>query len=172
MSELDFPKRLMEIGDRRGATEALNRILQTNPQDLDAWLLLVDVVEEPSQKADCYRQILKMDPDNQFAQINLQKLTSQPFTTEISEPIEPQAGSFAKMSVPGTPPAVKPPPHSVQKGLFGLDYQTTLTAGIIVFVLVILILFILVVVVSGVLVPPPVPTPTRILLPPTWTPQP
>jgi len=29
---------------------ALNRILQTNPQDLDAWLLLVDVVEEPPKK--------------------------------------------------------------------------------------------------------------------------
>jgi len=81
-----------------------------------------------------------MDPDNQFAQINLQKLPPTIYN-RISEPIEPQAGSSAKMSVPGTPPAVKPTTAQRTKGLFGLDYQTTLTAGIHRFVLVILILF-------------------------------
>ena len=172
MSELDLPKKLLEIGDRQGAMEALNRILQTNPQDIDAWFLLVDVVDDPAKKADCYRQILMLDPNNQFAQIHYQKLTPQPFKTEISAPIEPQAESTVKMSPPSQPVAEKAPLGSVQKGLFGLDYQTTLTAGIIAFVMVILVLFILVVVVSGVLVQPPIPTPTRIVLPPTWTPKP
>jgi tetratricopeptide (TPR) repeat protein len=171
MSELDLPKKLLEIGDRHGALEALNRILQTNPRDIDAWFLLIDVVEDPAQKADCYRQILKIDPDNEFAKIHYEKLTLQSFKTESAAPIEPQTGPTVKMSSPSRQVAEKTPPHRVQKGLFGLDYQTTLTAGIIAFVLVILILFILVVVVSGILVPPPMPTPTRIVLPPTWTPQ-
>jgi hypothetical protein len=171
MSELDLPKKLLEIGDRSGALEALHRILQTNPRDIDAWFLLVDVVEDPAQKADCYRQILKIDPDNQFAQIHYGKLTTQPFITEISEPVEAQAAPTEEISEFRRQVAEKTPPHSLQKGLFGLDYQTTLTAGILAFVLVILVLFILVVVASGVLVPPPIPTPTHIVLPPTWTPQ-
>lgn len=168
MSELDLPKRLLEFGDKPGAVKELTRILQSNPNDVDAWFLMVDAVDEPEKKADCYRQILRIESGNQFAQLHLQKLDRIPHAPPFVEDAEPQAAlsEIRRQIATNTP---KPPKR---RGLFGLDYQTTLQAGIIIFVVAVLGMFIIIVVTSGVMLPPPPPTPTRIVLPPTWTPLP
>jgi hypothetical protein len=177
MSELDLPKRLIEFGDKPGAVSELTRILQADPQDVDAWFLMVDALEDPEKKADCYRQILRLDPDNQFAQIHYQKLLRRPFVAEDPEtatprlqpskpqPIDPVA-EFRRTAVK------KPAPKPAEQGLFGLDYQTTVLGGVIVFLVVVLLLFFVVLGSAGLLSPQPTPTPTRIVLPPTWTPTP
>ncbi len=172
MGELDLPKRLIEFGDKPGAVVELTKILQAHPDDIDAWFLMVDAVDDPSKKADCYRQILQIDPDNQFAQIHYQKLATRPFESEVLEEEKPKPRLTEEFYEPPKKITKKPAPPPAEQGLFGLDYQTTVLAGIIVFVVVVLLLFVVVVAASGVLKPPPIPTPTRIMLPPTWTPRP
>ncbi len=177
MSELDLPKRLLDLGDKPGAIKELTRILQMNPDDIDAWYLMIDAVDDPSKQMDCYEQILKIDPDNQFAQIHYQKLANRPFVSEAPEADKPQTQLTREIYEPPKKVAQEIAPHApappmAEKGLFGLDYQTTIQAGIVVFLLVVLVLFVVVLASSGLLGPPPIPTPTRIMLPPTWTPHP
>ncbi len=175
MSELDLPKRLLEFGDKPGAITELTKLLQAHPDDIDAWFLMVDAVDDPNKKVDCYRQILQIDPDNQFAQIHYQKLATRPFESEVLEKeveVKPRTQLTPQFYEPPEQAAKKPAPAPAEQGLFGLDYQTTILAGIIVFVIIVLLLFIVILAVSGVLGPQPLPTPTRIMLPPTWTPRP
>jgi hypothetical protein len=171
LSELDLAKRLLEFGDKAGAVKELTRMLQADPDDIDAWFLMVDAIDEPDKKTDCYRQILRIDPGNQFAQIHLQKLNRRPFVSQVEEEDE-RATASTQLSEFRSAVVKKRPVKPAEKGLFGLDYQTTLLVGIVAFVVVVLLLFVIIVVASGVMQPPPPPTPTRIHLPPTWTPRP
>ncbi len=190
MSELDLPKRLIEFGDKAGALKELTRIVQADPKNVDAWFLMIDALDDPAKKVDCYRQILRLEPDNQFALIHYQKLVNRPFVNEdFEEPPKkpqpkprPQPASVddvaefrqvvAKKGPARKQPANRPQASSAQMSLFGLDYQTTIVAGILGFVVIVLLLFVVVVSASGVLGPAPTPRPTRIVLPPTWTPAP
>ena len=45
-----------------------------NPHNIDAWLLLADVADENLKKADCYRQVLRLDPENKQAQEGLKNI--------------------------------------------------------------------------------------------------
>ena len=172
MSDLDLPKRLLEFGDKPGAVTELTRMLQADPDNIDAWFLMVDAIDDPTKKTDCYHQILRIDPGNQFAQIHLQKLDRRPFVSQIVEEDKPQMAAHTQLSEFRSAAVKKVPAKTMQQGLFGMDYQTTLMVGIFVFVVVVLLLLVFIVMVSGVMQPPPPPTPTRIHLPPTWTPQP
>jgi hypothetical protein len=40
MSELNFPKKLINLGDKEGAKKELMTLLRTNPRDIEAWFLL------------------------------------------------------------------------------------------------------------------------------------
>jgi tetratricopeptide (TPR) repeat protein len=68
MSELNHEKYLLGIGDRKRAIKELFFKLKNNPNNVDAWSLLAEVVYENEKKADCYRQILRIDPSNKLAQ--------------------------------------------------------------------------------------------------------
>lgn len=85
MDELAFPRKLFSLGDKVGALEELARLIQTNPLNVDAWLLLADVVDENAKKADCYRQVLRLDPENQQAQQGLRNIvqTGAADSTEV-----------------------------------------------------------------------------------------
>ncbi len=168
MSELDLAKRLLEFGDKPEAVNELTRILQADPNNVDAWFLMVDAVDEPAKKADCYRQILRIEGGNQFAELQLQKLDRLPHTRPFVEDDQTQAdGQEIRRGVVKQKSSVTP-----RRAPFNLDYQTAIQAGIIIFVMAILGMFVIIVASSGVLRPPLPPTPTRIILPPTWTPMP
>ena len=64
-----------QAGDRAGARRELIARLQTDPRNVQAWALLAALLEDPAQKADCYRRILRIDPGNRRAAEMLQKLT-------------------------------------------------------------------------------------------------
>ena len=130
MSELDLPKRLLEFGDKPGAVIELTRILHADPDNIDAWFLMVDALDDPTKKTDCYRQILRIDPRNQFAQIHLQKLDRRPFVSQIVEEDEPQAAAHTQLTEFRRATVKKKPAKIAEQGLFGMDYQTTLMVGI------------------------------------------
>ena len=86
MPDIDSARRLIAIGDRAGALRELARLLQVNPRLLEAWLLLAEVVDDPVQKADCYRQALQLDPGNPLAQQGMERLRLQQTPIPVIEP--------------------------------------------------------------------------------------
>jgi hypothetical protein len=44
--ELAFPRKLISLGDKTGALKELVMLIQTKPNNIYAWLLLAEVVDE------------------------------------------------------------------------------------------------------------------------------
>jgi hypothetical protein len=53
-----------QAGDRMGARRELAFLLHTQPENLQAWMLLAELLDEPAQQADCYRRVLRFAPDH------------------------------------------------------------------------------------------------------------
>jgi Tol biopolymer transport system component len=102
MPDIDSARRLIAIGDRAGALRELARLLQVNPRLLEAWLLLAEVVDDPAQKVDCYRQALLLDPGNPLAQQGMERLRLQQTPIPVVEP-EP-----TPEAVPHPEPIIQP----------------------------------------------------------------
>ncbi|MGD0879240.1 MAG: HNH endonuclease [Anaerolineales bacterium] len=49
--------------DEKSARSILSEIIQRNPQDKEAWILLAQIVVEPDQIVDCLEKINRIDPD-------------------------------------------------------------------------------------------------------------
>lgn len=76
MSSLDHIKDLVVKGDKDRAVKMLVSSLQLNGNDIDAWLLLGEVIDDPAKKKDCYNQVLKLSPNNPLAVNGLINLSS------------------------------------------------------------------------------------------------
>ncbi len=76
-TNLDDIKQRIKTGDTEGARGALVTLLQANPQNADGWELLATILDEPARQADCYRQILRINPSNRYAAERLQALASR-----------------------------------------------------------------------------------------------
>lgn len=74
MANLSQIKQLIASGDQDTAIQELGSLLQTDPQNVEAWLLLADLREDPFEQKDCYKQVLKLDPYNEQAQLQLRLL--------------------------------------------------------------------------------------------------
>ena len=77
-TDLDAIIQRISAGDTEGVERALVSLLRDNPQNADAWMLLATLYDDPSRKADCYRQVLHINPSNRRASIQLQALTNLP----------------------------------------------------------------------------------------------
>jgi hypothetical protein len=86
MDPLETPKHLIQIGDTNKARVILGKILYSDPHNLEAWELLSDLLDDPQQKADCYRKILGIDPWNVNAAKGLHDLTT--IDDDLSKPEE------------------------------------------------------------------------------------
>ena len=84
MDPLETPKHLIQIGDTIKAQVILGKILHSDPHNLEAWELLSTLLDDPQQKADCYRKILSIDPLNINAAQHLQDLTTR--NDDLSKP--------------------------------------------------------------------------------------
>lgn len=75
MSNLDNIRNLLAQGDKEGAIKMLVSSLRLNGNDVEAWLLLGEVIDDPAKKRDCYNQVLKLSPNNLLALNGLESLT-------------------------------------------------------------------------------------------------
>jgi hypothetical protein len=66
-----------QAGDRNTALELLQKALGENPRDVDAWLYLAQVVKTPEKKRECYRRVLRIQPDNAAALDGLAELDAE-----------------------------------------------------------------------------------------------
>jgi len=75
-----------QTGDRLGARRELARRLREQPDDVQAWLLMAALLDEPEQQAECCRKVLYLDPQNRHAATMLQRTISQENAPETSLP--------------------------------------------------------------------------------------
>jgi hypothetical protein len=74
---LDNIQRRIKAGDVEGARRMLTTLLRKDSKNAEAWALLATLLDDPLQKASCYRQIIRIDPGNQQAADMLQVLDIQ-----------------------------------------------------------------------------------------------
>ena len=67
----------IEAGDREGARGELVEVLRADPRNVPAWGLLATLLEDPAKQADCYRQILRIAPNNRHAAARSKALIDQ-----------------------------------------------------------------------------------------------
>lgn len=78
MSEkLETIRQCINEGDLAGSKRRLVNLLREDPDNIDAWVLLATLFDDPSRQIDCYRQILRIDPDHRHAAEKL-KILSKP----------------------------------------------------------------------------------------------
>lgn len=69
-------RRQIDSGAFDAAKRALVARLTANPHHIDAWLLLATLLDDPQQQADCYRQVLSLDPGHGAASRALAQFTT------------------------------------------------------------------------------------------------
>jgi hypothetical protein len=73
-----------QTGDRLGAKKELAHRLREQPDDIQAWLLMATLLDEPARQAECYCQVLRLDPQNSHAATALQRIASPETASEAS----------------------------------------------------------------------------------------
>lgn len=84
---LDAIKHRINAGDREGARLELLALLKADPDNTDAWALLAILLEDPAEQVECYRQILRVNPDDRQAATWLEALSQ--YLPEVPEKEEP-----------------------------------------------------------------------------------
>jgi hypothetical protein len=74
MSDLQTVKALIARGDKEQTIGLLASILLKDTNDLEAWMLLAELLDDPTRKRACYKQVLRLSPDNLLALKKLQEL--------------------------------------------------------------------------------------------------
>lgn len=128
---------LIKAGNKSAALPVLKEVVQSDPNNENAWLWLYSCVEEVEQKKYCLGQALKINPQNQNAHNALLKLKNQTLATPQS--INPEIKSsiraiFNNQSNEKHPP--KKYPINLQTVLLGL-----LTIGVFCLVASLILLF-------------------------------
>lgn len=86
-------------GDKKKALGLLKQVLTANPNDVDAWLVLATVIDNPERKRQCLNRVLAADPVNQLARAELFELDR---ATLDGIPL-------SNLVPPFVPPSSKPP---------------------------------------------------------------
>jgi len=77
-NQLEQAQELINSGDFPAAKKIIVEILNRDPENVSAWGILANLVEDRSKKVDCYRQVLRLDPGNQLAATQLAELEDRP----------------------------------------------------------------------------------------------
>jgi hypothetical protein len=76
-------------GDKPKAIELIRQVLSTTPNDVDAWLVLATVLDDPQRKRQCLNRVLTIDPTNKLARDELLEMDrahmSAPPSQEVVE---------------------------------------------------------------------------------------
>jgi hypothetical protein len=105
---LEVIRSRINSGDREGARLALLEVLEAAPDTTEAWALLAILLEEPSKQLECYRQILRIDPENRQAAMWLKAL-SQQIPDPAARSVYARSVDSVLMELRGTPPSVAGP---------------------------------------------------------------
>jgi hypothetical protein len=96
-SSIQQAKAIASRGDTKTAIAILRDLVRQNPRDVDAWLALADIVDNPQQARQCLERVLKIDPINPIAQQKLygEQLNELGFPSKIAdEPVQGEASAL------------------------------------------------------------------------------
>ncbi len=109
MEALDIAQRQITAGDRVGARRTLIALLREEPDAVEAWLLLASLLPDPARQAECYRQVLRVEPHHLRATALLSELSRrQPAVT----PRTPTSPPSPPAKHPPSPPTGLPSPFA------------------------------------------------------------
>lgn len=74
--DIQDARQLAAAQDYASAQKLLKQILTREPKNVEAWLVLADVVQKPEISEKCLQQVLKIDPGNPVALQKLHQLAS------------------------------------------------------------------------------------------------
>jgi Tfp pilus assembly protein PilF len=90
MAEMDTEQiiqraqQLMQSGQVDEARELIRRVLIRRPNDVDAWRMMALLVDSPERAADCYEQVLRIDPYDDAARDALTRLRAGQQATDFT----------------------------------------------------------------------------------------
>jgi hypothetical protein len=90
MAEIDYEQvnqhvqALLQSGQVDEARELVRRLLMRNPNDADAWRIMARLVDSPERAADCYEQILRINPADEAARAELERLRAGPSEADFT----------------------------------------------------------------------------------------
>jgi len=73
--------------DKPKAIELVRQALTANPNDMDAWLVLAAVLDDPQRKRQCLNRVLTIDPTNQIARDELLDMDRAYMSAAPSQPV-------------------------------------------------------------------------------------
>ena len=68
---INYSIQAVKSGELTKAKQALAWVIKRDPKNINAWLLLAEVMDDHNAKTDCYTRVLKLDPNNQVAKDGL-----------------------------------------------------------------------------------------------------
>jgi hypothetical protein len=74
MSDLNQAREWVARGEKDNAIALLASILMRDRDDVEAWLLLGETIDDPARKRDCYSQVLRLSPHGVQAASRLKEL--------------------------------------------------------------------------------------------------
>jgi hypothetical protein len=77
---------LIKAGKKTEAFPILKSILKTNRDNKDAWFLLAICVNKPEDKIFCYKEIIRIDPNDKEAIKALESIQSEPTSQPLANP--------------------------------------------------------------------------------------
>jgi hypothetical protein len=110
MPELFHILKMISAGEMVEARQELAAVLKRDPNHLEAWSLMALAVTAPAQKADCYRRVLALDPNNENARYQLailEKMLKAP-ASAVSAAVNTAAPPTRPAPMPASPPASAP----------------------------------------------------------------
>jgi len=78
MSDLNEVKGLIAKGDHGEAIPLLASILLKDKDQVEAWFLLGELIDDPARRKYCYQQVLRLVPNHSQASVRLQDLEKPP----------------------------------------------------------------------------------------------
>jgi hypothetical protein len=91
-------KAAARVGLNDEARDILRRAVDLRPDDVEAWLALAGVEEDPSAKIDCFQHVLELDPGHVEAKLSLEML--QPIQDRAPAPTDlPQPRSEMEQAI-------------------------------------------------------------------------
>jgi hypothetical protein len=109
------------------AREYFKMAIEMDRQNESAWMWMSKAVTEERNKVICLTQVLKINPNNQAATTDLQKVTSKRIVSAITPPVAPPLRPAIPQGLPtnsATKPTIMPVQASInQPGITGVQPQ-------------------------------------------------
>lgn len=84
MNNINGIKTMIAKGDKEEAIKLLVSLVRQDGNNVEAWLLLGDAIDDLAKKKDCYNRVLKLSPNNPLALDRLRNLDPQQPRLDLS----------------------------------------------------------------------------------------